>query len=95
MDSSETKISELSKRHESLFALAKLEGMKSEMANHVGCVAACNGVRVSGGCNSYRSRIRKQNVCSLHAEVATLSTLVRGTRQSKWREKNGYCLQGI
>jgi hypothetical protein len=89
------KISELSKRHETMFALAKLEAMNSEMANHVGCVASSNGDCVASACNSYRSRVRKQNVCSLHAEVATISGLVRGTRQSKWREKVNYCLQGV
>ena len=83
----ELQINELPKRHLRMVEVAINVAKQSNMNYKHGCVANVGGKIIGTGFNDERSRIRKQNVCSQHAEVACLSCILRGTHQTKWREK--------
>jgi len=86
----EVLVSQLQGRDRHFFELARQCAHQSELHNRVGAAANNSGACAASGCNTYRSRVRSQNVCSQHAEVNVMSSLVRGKNQIPWREKGGF-----
>lgn len=71
---------EMSGRHQRALNAAYNEACQvNDMAHRLGSVIISGGKIVSTGHNSMRSKLGKQVVCSVHAEMAALSKLLKGT----------------
>ena len=81
-------INDLPGRQEKFYSTAYAEAQKSKLSYQTGAVMTYNATPVGAGFNDIgRTRVRKQNVCSVHAELAAMRCVVPGTHQIKWYEK--------
>lgn len=71
---------EITKRHQRAISAALEQAYLVEDSVHrLGSVIVSGGKIVSKGHNSLRSKLGKNIVCSIHAEISALSDLLRGT----------------
>ena len=63
-------------KHKFMYKAAELAANSSMPSKH-GCLLVKGGKILSSGFNSNRTRVNGGNVCSIHAEIASLHNILR------------------
>ena len=79
---------QLSKKQEKYIDEAKRFASESKFYFRIGCVAVSNGKIVAGGFNHERSSLRGKTLTSFHAEIDTLSKILRNRKDRYFERKD-------
>lgn len=77
----------LSKKQDTYVESAKRLALESKFYFRIGCVAVSNGKIIAGGFNHERSTLKGKTLTSFHAEIDTLSKILRGRRHTNRKDR--------